>query len=318
MILRRISQVGIGKQASKGTPVADDACVGLSSGNVAGVDISEDDLNQTGASRVTEARDRTGVLPSVQFETLAMPVSIGRLLMAALGSVATSGTGPYVHTFTPGDTVPYNTLRGRLDDQNLEIPDAKLDELTLSFDGAGSVRASCTFQGLDLTFDATAPATAQELANAGTFKGVGGTFSVGGTSAKVKSGSITVGNSLEAVQLATSVLPDDIIEGAVACTVSLTIVPDDLDLFREVVTGSPSGTSVSADVLYGALDIDLAGANGSTASLDFDATKAAFSVAFPDSDPNGGPAELALEAVVVQNSGGDDFTFTLTNDTATY
>lgn len=74
----------------------------------------------------------------VAFE--AVPQSIGELLRLMLGSVNTSGAGPYIHTFTPGD-LPTATI---------QVGRPSTDGTVRPFDYIG-----CMFDGWTLSFDAT-------------------------------------------------------------------------------------------------------------------------------------------------------------------
>jgi hypothetical protein len=131
-----------------------------------------------------------------------------------------------------------------------------------------------------------------------------------GQSARVVSGSIKLENNLSAVVASYSVTPDTVAEAMVKCDVSLTIVPDDLSMFRQVVTGTTSGTTAASEPLYGAVDLKFI--HNATTDLEFTAAQTKCAVKMPDVDPAGGAAEIALEGSVAST-----FQFVLRNAVAT-
>lgn len=64
-------------------------------------------------------------------------VSIGHLLLGALGEVSTTGTGPYVHTFEPGNTLPSFTLEKYDTIMSQVVAGLKMDKLSLSVEAGG-------------------------------------------------------------------------------------------------------------------------------------------------------------------------------------
>ena len=319
-IQKRISQLGIAKQTAKGaaatTPLY---TIGLTGGQAYNAEVSEDDLNTSWSSRGLQGRDRISVVPGADFEAVAMPKSLGLLLLAACGVDTVTGTAPYSHKFTPGTTLPWMTLFGSLGVEKAALSDQKIDSLELSWDKTGAVKLKAKAMGRSIDFtSAWVPAATGEQVGGGVFKGAGGVFSVLGATARVTAGTIKIENKLDAVVASSSVTPDEIFEADVACSVSLTIVPDDTTLFRSVITGTGTGTSVSAKPLFGALDLKWV--MDVSNDLEFVASNVNFACQMPTVDPNGGAAELSLEGVCVVASGSpsDPFAITLRNSVATY
>lgn len=314
----RLVEAGVAKQSGKGSAAVDpEYAFGVLGGAVVQAEASESDLDPTSASsRILEGRQRTLVVPGAAYQAVAMDKSIGRLLLAATGSVSTTGTGPYTHTFTEGTDLPYHTIFADFDGEFTEVVDAKADELELSFDQAAAAQVSVTWNGLTATFDAGAyTATTTERAE-DPLRAVGGTLNVDGAAAQVQSAAFTVSNSLEAIGLADAVTPDDVFPGRQNVAVSVTLVPDNLDQWQEFLTGSATGTSISDDVDIGSVDMTLQDDAGNT--LQFDADAVAFTVSGPEADPSGAPAQLELEGVVTRPSSGDPYQFVLTNDESSY
>lgn len=316
-VQKRLVKAGISKQSGKGSTETDATyAFGVNGGNIINADVSEDDLDPTADTRVTENRERTLVVPGVDTSTIVMPDSIGLLLNAVAGNITTTGTGPYTHDFTPGDDLPYMTLFADFDADKREVHDAKVEELSIEWDGSGAAEVSYTASGLDVAFDSTYSETNYERPT-DPLRGAGGTFNVDGAAAKVSAGSITVTNNLEPVDLSDSVKPDDVFPGKQDVELSLTLIPDSLVEWRHAVTGSESGTAIQQDPRFGSVDLTLA--QGGSDTLQFTADNIAFMSAFPEADPSAGPTEVELEGTVVRpDAGGDEFTFTLTNSVSTY
>lgn len=317
-VQKRIAQLGFAKQTAKGAAATDPTyTIGLTGGNVYSAEVDQSELNTTWSTRGLAGHERLSVVPGADFEAVAMPKSIGLLLYLACGAVATTGTSPaYTHTIKPSAGLPWATLFGLYGADKTEMHDVKVDSIELSWDKSGSVKVKVTALGVSFAFDSawTVTTTGETVAQ-GTFKAGGGTIQVNGAAARVTAGSIKIENGAEAI-VSSAITPDDVFEGDVKCDVSLTILPDDLTLFRRVITGTDNGTSISADVSYGTVSIEFV--NG-TNSLTFDAPNAALMVEMPEADPAGGAAELSLEgSCALATDGSEPFTFALINDVASY
>jgi hypothetical protein len=318
VLQKRLAQAGFAKQTGKGAAAtAPEYVVGLAGGSLFTTEISENDLDTTWTNRVLQGHDRESVVPGLDGELVAMPKSLGVLLLGALGAPATTGVGPYTHAYTPTSDLPWLTIFSTYASTKQAVVDAKIDKIEFSWEKTGALKCAVTVLGCTITFDSTwTGGTTEQVAN-GVLKGNGGTFQIDGASARVTGGSITIENALEPIVASYSVTPDEIAEGAVAITTSLTVVPDDLAMFRSVLTGSAGGTAVQADSHYGALSVGFLGAAG--AALDVDASHVRFLTEMPEVDPSGGAAEITLEGAVADpGDGTDPFTVTLTNDVATY
>lgn len=315
-VQKRVAQIGFAKQTAKGAAAATAAYqIGVTDGNVVSADIAEDDLNVSWASRMLEGHDRTGITPGADFSFIVMPKTIGLLLLAAFGTVTTTVGTPNEHEFTPGAMdVPYHTLFARMGADYYRETDAKLNELELSWDQAGALKGKASFIGTDLSFLASAyTATQDERPKDGLFHGVGGTFEIDGASAVVKSGSVKIANNLEAVFGSDSVQPKEVFPGLQTIDLSLTIVPEDMGLWRKVVTGTTSGSTLSPGSTYGTSNLVFVADASTDLTLAFDRTR--FLCDFPSVDTGGGAQEIALEGSV---SGDGDVTVTLRNSVASY
>lgn len=164
----------------------------------------------------------------------------------------------------------------------------------------------------------TAGSATSEQPSGGKFRGAGGIFVLttgGGTQTRVTQGSIKIKNEVKAYFSSASTTPDEVFEGDVSCDVSLTIIPSDLSLYREIVTGSPTGVTPAGNPLYGSVQLRFV--NG-TDYVDFAALNLQVSSKVPDADPKGGAVELPVEGKALrQSNGGVPFTFTVKNSRVT-
>jgi hypothetical protein len=319
-VQKRLSQLGLAKQVGKGTAkTAPDYTVGLTGGNVYGAEIEESELDTTWSDRILQGHDRTAIMPASEADLVATPKMIGLLLLAVHGAMATTGSAsPYAHTVTPATSLPWLTLFGSYGADKVAMADSKIDSIELSWEKTGALKVKFKSMGRTFTFDsAWVIGSTAERISAGVLSGVGGTFTVGGTSARVVSGSIKIENGLEAITASYSETPDELAEAEIKCSVSLTIVPDDFTLFREVVTGSTSGTTPSAFPVYGEVTTEfITDANN---DLTFTSSRVKYATKMPDVDPAGGAAEIVLEGEVVDSTDGSAaWSFLLHNSVPTY
>lgn len=316
-----LALVGMAKQTVKGTAASNPTFKhGVSGGSVFSVEVDQSAADVTSGTRVSPQVDRNAVMASQEFETRAFPKSLGLYLFGALGGIATTGAGPYTHTITPADTLPYLTGFGQFNGETFKVQDYRVGDLGLSWTGNEPVGVSVNGMGTVLAGGATFTATVDDTRSS-YFRGAGGTFLVDAGSAtavaaKITGGEVTIANGLEPVMVSGTITPDEIYPGRVEIGVSLTIVPDDLTDFKKVVTGTGAGTAAAAATTYGSFSLQFV--NG-TDTLTLAATRVAFTCAFPDADPAGGAAEITLEGIVVlPTAGGNAFTATLVNGQTSY
>lgn len=312
----RITQIALAKQVAQNSAAASgEYHIGVNSGAVAALEITEDDLPTTWASRLLEGHDRSMVVPRANFETMGMPKTIGLLLAAALGDETFQAGPPHTHTFKTGDTLPYLTVFARRDAEYYKLSDLRIDELEIAWENTKAITVNVTSMGCKYEFLAAPYAGGtDERPGSGVLRGAGGTFKVNGSSVTVKSGSIKISNGLAAVHGSADVQPEDVFPAMQRVEVSLTIVPANLAEFRRVATGTTNGTALSGDPLYGSCELMFK--NG-TNTLTFNGNNVRFLCEFPETNAEGGPVELALEGAIANDpTGSDPFSFVLENDVA--
>lgn len=319
-----LALVGVAKQSGKAS-AASTATFGhgLTDGAIMSVEVDQSIEEHTSATRTSNDVNRTAITAGVDFTCRAHPKSIGLWAYGALGGISTSGVGPYTHTISSSSDLPYLTSFGTLASNYFKIQDLKVDELGFSWSGNDPLEVSVSGMGTQMSILGANYTTTNDESTAAYFTPVDGTFSVdvdangSGTSAtaKINSGEVTVSNNADSVMVSGTIYPDDIIVGRQEVEVSFDITPDDLTLWKTIVTGTSSGSSVSSSVMYGNFSMQFV--NG-TNTLTLAATRVAFTCDFPDADPSGGTITLTLAGLVVSNAGASPLTVTLVNSQASY
>jgi hypothetical protein len=318
-----IFQAGIAKQTVKGTPIANPGFGhGVLSGTIMTADVQQSLEDHTSSTRVSTGVNRTGVVCGLELSARAHSKAIGMWLYGALGGYSVSGAGPYTHVIVSAADLPYLTATGKMGSNVYSVQDVKLDSLEISWSENEPLEFSAsgigTIPNLAATFVPTVDDTLSTYFTAGV-----GTFTVdvdgGGATAataKIKAGSISIKNGVSAVMVSGAITPDDVFVGRQEVEVSFDIVPDDLLLWRTILTAASGGTTVAAAPLYGTFShVFTLGSD----TLTLAATRVAFTTDNPDIDPSGGPVTITLAGLAVQPlAGGTPLTATLVNTQTTY
>lgn len=318
VVQKRNVRLGFAVQSAFGTPAAAPThVVGVTSGKVYGVELEEADLDTTWNNRIQAGVDRISAVPTIDTEIIGMPNSIGTLLYGVLGAVATTGTGPYIHTFTMASALPYLTVWSHFGDTDSAMTqDVKIDELEISFEKSGATKVKLKMLGASIDFSVAFPTPGvgvPEVVSQGVLKGFGGTFEVDGSTARAISGSIKIANGVETVIPAYSITPVDTAEKNLQVEINLTVVPEDLTFYRKVITGTTSGSTVSASPLYGTVELEFHGTDTNDSILNLSAPTVNWTAEVPDADAAGGPTELSIVGKVLEPGSGSPFTAVLTN-----
>lgn len=318
-----LAQVGVAKQTAKGTAATNPTFGhGVTDGVVLSLEIAQDAEEQTSAARASKAVNRTSVVPGMDFTGRAHPKSVGLYTFGALGAVATTGAGPYTHTITLADALPYLSGFGRLGSNIYRVQDLKVDSLGFSWNADEALSMAVKGMGTTVNYAATFTPTTDESigTDAKYFRASSGTFKLDvktatPATAPITAGEITISNNLSTIQASGSISPSDVFEGRTDIECSFDVVVEDLTDWRAIATGSTTGTTATDAPLYGSFEINFT--NG-TDALKFTATKVAFLCDFPSADPAGGPVTLTFAGIVVRPDSGSLLTVALTNSQASY
>lgn len=316
-----ISRIGAGKQTGKGSAAANPTFYhGLTDGAVLQVDVQQSIEERTSSTRVSPAVNRTGVMAGAEFSCRSHAASTGLWLLNGLGSVSTTGTNPYTHTFTVGSDTNYLTVFGSLASNLYSVRDYKIGELGFAWQGNEPLEMSINGMGTVLGFPGTITPTTDD-STAAYFRPAGGTFTLDVDSAtpvaaNIAGGEITVNNNLSEIMLSGTITPADVMVGRTEVECSFDLIPDVMDDWRTIVTGTSGGTTASASPIYGSFSCAF---TDGTNTLTLAASRVAFTCEFPSSDPSGGAVTITLAGLCVQPAaGGTPITATLVNSTVSY
>ena len=143
--------LGVGKESAYGTATAATVWYDIIRENLAAKRMTVFDRD-TVADRQLSKVARGEEYVEGEIEMYLNSQQIGHLLLSCLGSVVTTGTGPYMHTFSVADSLPSLTLRSGLDDVKEKIVvGAVVDTLEIVAE-IGKARARAGIIGRRLTF----------------------------------------------------------------------------------------------------------------------------------------------------------------------
>lgn len=176
------------------------------------------------------------------------PTAIGTLLKHAIGAVATTGTGPYTHTYTAGD-LPVGLVLER--DRGAVITDAgryeklngnKVGTIDFSFPQEGFPSIAFNMKGANAS-QASAPLDATLTDNGYTpFNSAEGSIKEGGVaSAVITEASFSLNNSLDEAGFSIGAQTrQDLDEGMAIITGSLTAMFKDMTLLNKAINDTAS------------------------------------------------------------------------------
>lgn len=313
--------LGIAKQTAKGTIATNPYFAhGLAGGGLK-IDPTQAAEELTSAYLNASGAYREKVENGADFTTRAWQKAVGLYFLLALGSVNTTGAGPYTHVITLGSSLLYATVFEKKGDDSIHaVKDCKLDELEISWDENKPVELKAKFVGGAWSSPATFTPTADESDTTNRFTPVGGTFKYDADSAtpvtaSVLGGKVTIKRSPEAKFFSGSVEAGDVWEGGCEVETMLKVVPHDTTLWRTLITGTSSGTAVASSPVYGSFEHTFV--KGSD-SLKIAASSVAFLCDLPEADPKGGAAVSELSGLCYRGATATPLTVTLINTQVSY
>ena len=312
---------GIAKQSAKGSIAANPTFAhGLAGGGMS-IDVSQDPDELTSAYLNPSGAFRDKIDAGVKIETRVWQKAIGLYLLAALGSDVVTGGPAYVHTITLGSALAYLTAFEKKGDATLyALKDCKVDELVLEWDENKPLVMNATLTGGAFSIPATFTVGTDESDTSNYYTPVGGTFKYDVDSATpvtsfVKGGKITIKRSAEAQFFSGAIEAGDVFEGGLEIAVALSVVPDDMLLWKNIVTGSTSGTTLLTVPQYGSFEHTFVfGAD----SLKITCAHVDFRCDMPEADPKGGAVVSELVGNAYRGATATPITVVLTNAVASY
>jgi len=333
MINTSIGLVGVAKQANKATAANAPSFVhGLTGGQVFRLDRSVENDEVSCGVRAGIDSHVESVVPGADFDTYGYADAMTLYLYAAMGdisSAANSGSGMsgyYDHVVTLGDVLPYLTLWGRIGGEYTKVAGCKVSQVEMDFEGNKPLDFGITLLGIAATFGLSAfPGSVDPSCFDGYFIPTGGTFKIDTASgtpavAPITKGNLKLDNSCAAISVAGQVEPADIEEGKLTSSGSITVKPEDLTLYRKMVTGSGTGTAPTGAIVLGSFELNFKHSKDAKCSLKIEASNVPFTADFPEVAPSGGAAEMqfSFENIGLASSSGSPVTVTVTNTVASY
>lgn len=328
MINTSIGLVGVALQADKNTVAAAPKFVhGLTGGKVFSFDRSIESAKVSCGIRANTDSYVKSIVPGLDFETYGYANVLPMYFYAVLGSIASTATeGLTKHIVTLGDTLPYLTFWGRIGDEHSKTSGCKLDKLEMGFEGNAPLSFGITAIGMDAEMGLSAfPGSVDPSCFDGYFIPTGGTFKLDTASntpseAAVLSGSLSISNACSTDELAGRITPGGVSEGKVTSSGKVKVKPNDMSLYRSMVTGSPTGTAPTGEMVYGSFSWDFNHSKNRSFTLRIEAKHVPFKADYPEVTPDGGAAEIefSFDDIGIEAKSESPVTVTIVNDTASY
>lgn len=177
-------------------------------------------------------------------------IGIGYWLRAMFGAPTTTGTGPYTHTFKPGDLQPSLVLAKEFTDigQYLKYNGCKVSKMAVTFGGDGELTATFTIMGAKETIGVSSYDTTPTEITLTKFSHFQATIQEGGLACAIGTEvRLEVDFDLDGDQyvIGGGGIRGDIPEGMVKPSGSITALFQDATLLNKAVNGTESSLKVT-------------------------------------------------------------------------
>lgn len=269
---------------------------------------------------------------AVDFETLAYADALGLYMLAAMGNVVTSAAGKsgyYKHVITLGSELPWLTFWGQVGNTAAatvhKAVGCKIDTASLSFEGNAPLDIGITAAGIDATMFGSWADETEPSCFDGYFRPTNGVFKFGANTqtpveCTITKGEFELSNSLTSYRGAGRVVAMELAESKLTTNVKNTIIPEDWDAVRKVLTGSENGTEITSDVVYGSALWSFTHSADPNCTLEVEFLNVPWNCETPEVDPEGGAAEIEFSAdnIGVASKTGTPVKITIVNKVANY
>lgn len=191
---------------------------------------------------------------SGEYEMYVRMESAATLLKGALGSASTDAAGGsggtagshgYLHTITPGDTLPWLSVEESIANgyEDFKYTDCKVNTLHIEADADSYLTGTAGLIGLTQATVTPTILANQRIDTSPLLVGTNITISWGGVALPAKSFSLDINNNLEDDDFRLgSLFLGNLTEKRREITMGATIRPEDSDLWRTAMWGDPSAT----------------------------------------------------------------------------
>jgi len=248
LVFGRSAYIALGEESTYGSPVATPV-----NNRVFSVSMSRKQerertthLSQSSAAFAVNTFDGFEVSGG-SVETPLTYKGLGMLLKAAIGTVATTGAGPHLHTFTPSATLPSLTIdvqRGTGSSERFE--GCKVSTMTLSCEAGGEARAS--FEIIAKTADARDGYAGAPTFGDGAqlFHFQASTLSYNSNTYKMRSMELSLDNKLERINyLGSKVTTEPQISDVREVTLTATMDLEDNNLYNSQILGTSANVEIT-------------------------------------------------------------------------
>jgi hypothetical protein len=236
--------------------------------------------------------------------------NIGYWLMLALGTPATTGAGPYTHTFSPGDTLPSAAL-----ESGFSVPSShyslfngcKVNQLSLSFGGEQKLTATASIMGATETPGTTSMDDAPTDHIVERFANIQSSINEGGSQSAVITGlDITLANDMDGEPIIGSGgVVSDLVEGWCTVTGTVKALFTNQALYNKAINGTESSIEVTLTTGAHSLVLTLPEIRYERAGLERNGAKGVY-------------VSLPFSAYYADAAGGTTIKAVLENDVASY
>lgn len=318
-------------QKDRDTPATEPTFrIGLTGGNPFGIDRS---VSTTAVACGTSA-PTDAYVESIEFngsiQSLCYPDAFGLFLLGAMGKVDSSAAegkdGYYEHVFTLADATPYLTAWGQLDTAVGRVDGAKVGTLEITATGNERLGMSASIMGIGGAIGlASIPGSAQASCYGGKFMATDCVFKLDTASDKpadalVSEATFTIERNLSGLTSLGRAMPRDISNGRFNFGVSVTTIPDDIELYQKMVTGAANKTEISSSVVYGSVYSKFVSTDDPNMTLEIEVGSIPFTADFPEADPEGSEAtiQFSSDSAIQTQAGVSPATITLVNKVEGY
>lgn len=330
MINVSIGLIGAALQADKSTPAeAPSFTHGLTGGKVANLERSIESASVSCGVRAGTDSYVDSIASGLDFDTYGYADVLPLYLYGVLGAIASKAAdkdGLFGHVVTLGDTLPYLTMWGRIGSEYTRTDGCKIDQIEIEFEGNKPVSFGITAIGLAtmLGLDEI-PGAGDPSCFDGYFVPTNGVFRLDTASptpaeAAVISGSLTLANSCSTATLAGQITPGSVDEGKLTSSGDVTVRPDNLALYKRMITGSDDGTVPTGQIVYGSFEWEFTHSKNPDFKLVIRSRRVPYTAEFPEVNPDGGSAEVkfSFADIGIDSRGGSPVEITVTNATEKY
>lgn len=325
-----IGLIGVALQEDRDTPASAPAFVhGLTGGKVFNIDRSVSNANVSCGVRAGTDSYVKSIVPGLDFDTYGYADVLPLYFYAALGGIASAPADAadlFEHTVVLGDELPFLTFWGRIGNEFTRTEGCKIDQFEMEFEGNDPLAFGVTALGLGATMGLESiPGAGDPSCFDGYFVPTNGIFKLDTSSdepaeADVLKASLSITNSCKTFARAGRITPGNVSEGKLTTAGKVTVQPADLGLYKQMVTGSKSGTTPSGTIVYGSFYWEFTHSKVAGLKLTIEASRVPFTAEFPEVDPEGGAAEMefSFEDIGIDSKGGSPITVKITNKTPSY